>query len=186
MSTSRPPHWANDSGTLFKNPWPSGDEVSWSELYDGKLPVSWHNRQTPSEDITVVKPDWGRSALHAANAKSIKDYFIATWLGHAGALVEVPHPTPGSSTYRQAAGHDSIYLVFDPIFSVRAGPSPWIGPARYREAPCSVQDLPGCDAVFISHNHFDHLDLTTVTSILKAFAGTKWFVPLGNKKWMCV
>jgi L-ascorbate metabolism protein UlaG (beta-lactamase superfamily) len=44
--------------------------------------------------------------------------------------------------------------------------------------------MPGCDAVFISHNHFDHLDLPSVTAILKAYPETLWFVPLGNKKWM--
>lgn len=146
--------------------------------------MQWHDRQTPTEDITVVKPDWGKSALHAADANGLKEYFIATWLGHAGALVEMPNPVSSSSSYRQAAAHDSVYLLFDPIFSTRAGPNQWIGPARYRETPCTAQDLPGCDAVFISHNHFDHLDLPSVTSIAKAFPDTRWFVPLGNKKWM--
>lgn len=184
MSSSTPPrpaHWANDAGTLFQNPWPSGKEVAWSELIDGKLPVSFHNRPV-SEDITVVKPDWGKSALHGEPGKSVNDYMIATWLGHSGALVEIPSAASGSS--RKAGALNSVYLVFDPIFSQRAGPSPWIGPARFRKTPCSVSELPGCDAVFISHNHFDHLDLPTVTSIIKSFPQTLWFVPLGNKKWM--
>jgi len=37
--------------------------------------------------------------------------------------------------------------------------------------------------VFISHNHYDHLDLVSVQDVLKTFPHTKWFVPLGNKKW---
>lgn len=181
MAASRPPHWANSSGTLFKNPWPSADEVSWSELYDGKLPVSWHDRQNTSEDIAIVKPDWGTAALRTEHNNNSNEYVIATWLGHAGALVEIPSLRTKS---RQAAARDSIYLVFDPIFSNRAGPTPWIGPARFRPTPCEASDLPGCHAVFISHNHFDHLDLPTVNAITKAFPSTLWFVPLGNKKWM--
>jgi L-ascorbate metabolism protein UlaG (beta-lactamase superfamily) len=51
------------------------------------------------------------------------------------------------------------------------------------KAPCKVSDLPGCDAVFISHNHYDHLDLATVTDIRKEFPQAIWFVPMGNKSW---
>ncbi|KIW08036.1 uncharacterized protein PV09_00980 [Verruconis gallopava] len=186
MAASAPSHWANSSGTLFKNPWPSAEEVSWSELYDGKLPVSWHDRKAGNEDISVVKPDWGDAALQAISPSERDSgrYLIGTWLGHAGALAEIPSLSSGTHESRQAAAKDSVYLVFDPIFSYRAGPTPWTGPARLRQSPCGAEDLPGCDAVFISHNHFDHLDLPSVTALLKAYPGTLWFVPLGLKKWM--
>jgi L-ascorbate metabolism protein UlaG (beta-lactamase superfamily) len=185
MSASRPPHWANSTGTLFKNPWPSAEEVSWSELYNGNLPVSWHDRKLSPEDITVAAPDWGEAGLKAKypDAGSPQDYLIATWLGHAGALVEIPSLALGTTSARRAATEHSVYLCFDPIFSYRAGPTPYTGPARYRKTPCQANDLPGCDAVFISHNHFDHLDLPSVSAILKAYPKTLWFVPLGNKQW---
>ena len=40
------------------------------------------------------------------------------------------------------------------------------------------------DAVVISHNHYDHLDVTTLKHIAKQPSGTvHFFAPLGNKSW---
>ena len=52
-----------------------------------------------------------------------------------------------------------------------------------KASPCQVGDLPGCDAVFISHNHYDHLDLGTIEAVLQRFPRCRYFVPLGNKSW---
>lgn len=92
-----------------------------------------------------------------------------TWLGHSTVLVQF----------------DGITFLTDPIFSDRASPSQVIGPKRFREIPCTVNDLPSTlDAVVISHNHYDHLDLNTVTLLNSRF-GTdlRWFVPLGLAEW---
>lgn len=37
----------------------------------------------------------------------------------------------------------------------------------------------------ISHNHYDHLDLLTIKAIFKKFPKARYFVPLGNKSWIC-
>ena len=53
-------------------------------------------------------------------------------------------------------------ILTDPIWSERASPLAWIGPRRRRKPGVSWEDLPGIDAVLISHNHYDHLDLPTL------------------------
>ena len=88
-----------------------------------------------------------------------------TWIGHATVLVQM----------------DGVTFITDPIFSDRSSPVSFFGPERYRKPACSVQELPSdLDAVIISHSHYDHLDLDSVTSLNERFGGNlHWFVPLG-------
>jgi N-acyl-phosphatidylethanolamine-hydrolysing phospholipase D len=179
ISIKRPAHHANNTASAFKNPWPSGDAPTWNELFQLSFPFSWYpslHHHHHDHDVTVVRPDWGKSSLESKGLKK-SDSIIGTWLGHAGTFTEFP------SLSEENNNKSSVYCLFDPIFSTRAGPTAYTGPGRLKESPCKIEDLPGCDAVFISHNHYDHLDLVSVTDVYKKFPLTKWFVPLGNKKW---
>ncbi|RYZ80063.1 MAG: hydrolase, partial [Moraxellaceae bacterium] len=81
-------------------------------------------------------------------------------------------------------GHSSIllkvygeYWLLDPVFSERASPFSFLGPKRFHQAPITIDDLPDIDKVLISHNHYDHLDKS---SVKKLAAKTRQFlVPLG-------
>jgi L-ascorbate metabolism protein UlaG (beta-lactamase superfamily) len=53
-------------------------------------------------------------------------------------------------------------ILTDPIWSQRASPLSWVGPKRRRQPGVRLDDLPRIDAVLISHNHYDHLDLPTL------------------------
>ena len=92
----------------------------------------------------------------------------ATWLGHACYYVEFP---------------GGMRVLFDPVFEDRCSPFSWLGPKRYTEIPCEIEELPFVDAVAISHNHYDHLSLPTVKRIHQKYPGCHFFAPLGNKKW---
>jgi len=84
----------------------------------------------------------------------------AFWIGHASVYVEI----------------DGIRLLIDPVFSDYASPFA-IGPERFHPPPIELQDLPKIDAVVISHDHYDHLDMKTIIHLSKQ--GTDFFVPLG-------
>ena len=85
----------------------------------------------------------------------------ATWIGHATTLVEI----------------DGRRILFDPIFSERCSPSTLVGPRRFHPPPIALPDLPTIDAVIISHDHFDHLDMDSVKAL--AARGARLVVPLG-------
>ena len=76
---------------------------------------------------------------------------------------------------------DELYLT-DPVFSNRASPFTWFGPKRFHESPIKSVDLPNIKAVFISHNHYDHLDSECIKTI-KDKVGM-FYVPLGVSKYL--
>ncbi|KAI0061252.1 Metallo-hydrolase/oxidoreductase [Artomyces pyxidatus] len=122
--------------------------------------------------ITVVKPDWGVSADEPVDPK-----LKATWLGHASFLLEFPRTSPHEDD-------EPPRVLFDPVFSERAGPSPWAGVRRRLPPPCTIEELPVFQFVVYSHNHYDHLDLPTVQSIhARCKENVHFIVPLGNKSW---
>jgi len=89
-----------------------------------------------------------------------------TWVGHATLLVQLGHRT----------------FLTDPIWSDRASPVSFIGPKRHVPPGIALADLPPIDFVVISHNHYDHLDLPTLSALAARDARTRFFVPLGNAK----
>jgi N-acyl-phosphatidylethanolamine-hydrolysing phospholipase D len=186
---ARPSHHANDTATAFKNPWESATAPTWSELLTKRtIPLEWYKDALHSHEkarkLEVVEPDWGKSNRQKRGLEN-KRCIVGTWLGHAGAIAQLPLQGSTRSKDSKIEGEveDSLWLLFDPIFSYRAGPTQYTGPARFNKSPCSVADLPACDAVFVSHNHYDHLDASSVQSLIRRFPETKFFVPLGNKSW---
>ncbi len=89
-----------------------------------------------------------------------------TWIGHATLLVQV----------------DGLSILTDPQWSDRAGPTSWLGPRRLGPPGLAFEALPRIDAVVISHDHYDHLDLPTVKR-LAATHDPLFVVPLGLKAW---
>ncbi|GGI99285.1 MBL fold metallo-hydrolase [Neoroseomonas lacus] len=81
-----------------------------------------------------------------------------------------PVPPPAGHVAVTAIGHASFCIAFaggpvlltDPVWSRRASPFSFIGPHRHRPPGQPPDALPRPDAVLVSHNHYDHLDLATL------------------------
>lgn len=117
--------------------------------------ITGNEVRVPPAPVPVLTVD--KAALQATPPAS---GLRAFWIGHASTYVEV----------------DGLRLLLDPVFAKRVSPLP-VGPARFHAPPIALADLPHIDAVLISHDHYDHLDMDTVHHL--AQRGSRFFVPLG-------
>ncbi|MFD9811904.1 MBL fold metallo-hydrolase [Streptomyces sp. NPDC059080] len=84
-----------------------------------------------------------------------------TWMGHSSVLAEI----------------DGHRVLFDPVWGERCSPFAWAGPKRLHPAPVELAALGPVDAVVISHDHYDHLDMATIQALTAT--GAAFVVPLG-------
>ena len=90
---SSPAHWVGSPPATFRNPWPSFAKEN--GFWDALQTRFGSNRNfvpvpaTRDELVKVRSPKWGRGQANwESNLK-------ATWLGHAGVLVELASPLEG-------------------------------------------------------------------------------------------
>lgn len=97
------------------------------------------------------------------NIKQFEYKESLVWLGHSTILLRI----------------NGVTLIVDPMLSQRASPLSWVGPKRFEGSMISYDELPMIDLVVITHNHYDHLDKTTLQSIHKNVK--RFFIPKGNR-----
>ena len=85
-----------------------------------------------------------------------------TFIGHSSFLLQT----------------EGVNLLIDPVWSERAGPA-GLGPRRVTPPPLALDELPELDAVLVSHNHYDHMDLATLRQLAKS-RPSRVLTPLGN------
>src|SRR3984957_3841109 len=85
------------------------------------------------------------------------------YVGHASFLV-------------QSGG---LNILLDPVWSTRASPFRHVGPKRVNDPGIAFADLPPIDIVLVSHAHYDHLDVATLSRLAAAHR-PRIITPLGN------
>jgi N-acyl-phosphatidylethanolamine-hydrolysing phospholipase D len=114
-----------------------------AELLQAKFPLGCYKEHLGTKDVSVVVPDWGASDLKKSGLTRERS-IVGTTLAHAGVITEFP--LEGTGNWE---GGKSFWVVYDPIFSLRAGPTQYTGPKRLRPPPCQVTDLPGIGTRFL-------------------------------------
>ncbi|KAI9510614.1 N-acyl-phosphatidylethanolamine-hydrolyzing phospholipase D [Russula earlei] len=179
VDNTRPSHHLNDSKTLFGNPWLSFRFQSLFQWASAVCVIQFFLSRSPRipKNIKSLVPKqtvtWG---AHLGNESSAK----ATWLGHACYFVELPTP-PGAAR--------GVRIIFDPVFSNRCSPSKWLGPARFTDAPCEVEDIPAVDAivlsVFRSSDACASTDIPTLRALIaNPSSSARIFVALNNAAYL--
>jgi len=88
--------------------------------------------------------------------------FSVSWFGHSTVLLHT----------------NEFSIITDPVFSTGGAGPLSLGPSPFPyEDEYTVDDLPDIDYVFISHDHYDHLDKETVREL----SDSMFYVPLGVK-----
>ena len=116
----------------------------------------WNRAPTPwvvGQKLYPVKPQ----------ARVEGDALAVTMVGHATMLIQT----------------QGVNILTDPIWSLRASPFENYGPKRVRAPGIRFEDLPPIDLILISHNHYDHMDLPTLTKLWRR-DHPLILTPLGN------
>ena len=116
-------------------------------------------------DGTAAKwPEWAPSPYADRPPARVEGAGLRiSYVGHASFLV-------------QTAG---LNILLDPVWSKRASPFRFIGPKRVNDPGIAFADLPPIDVVLVSHGHYDHLDLATLSRLAAAHR-PRVITPLGN------
>ena len=128
----------------------------------------------PTSSWDLMLAYWGNDAVREPDAPLPVDRGLAarlrtapeeglrvSWIGHSTLLIEI----------------EGRRFLTDPVFSQRASPFRWLGPKRFAPPAIAIDELPEVDAVLISHDHYDHLDMDSIVAL--AAQGVDFIVPLG-------
>lgn len=108
-------------------------------------------------------PEWMDDPPKAPPPRIEGNRLHVTFINHATVLIQT----------------GGVNLLTDPIWSERTGPIPLVGPRRHRPPGLHLKDLPRIDAVLLTHDYYDHLDIPTLR-ILAADHRPAMLAGLGN------
>ncbi|RZK77026.1 MAG: MBL fold metallo-hydrolase, partial [Pedobacter sp.] len=121
------------------------DDVTYINLFATLLRKN--PNKVPKGLIPSVKPDF-------SSVEGIK----VIWFGHSSYFINI----------------DGVRILVDPVFSERTSPFAFLGTKNFKGTDfIKPEDFPPLDIVLITHDHYDHMDYS---SILKLKSKTKRFI----------
>jgi L-ascorbate metabolism protein UlaG (beta-lactamase superfamily) len=160
-------------GFLLSGPKYAGDA---SDHFNGKRFINPGNAEAKGlKDVfkwlfTRKRTKWGAFSNETYGEKPIariESRNRITFINHSTFLIQLK----------------GLNILTDPIWSERASPFGWSGPKRMRPPGVKLDDLPHIDAILLSHNHYDHLDISTLKKFSKQY-NPKIYTSLGVGKFL--
>ena len=149
---NKPYHHLTD-GT-FRNPEGSPERsrnINWS--------YKIFNKEKKKLDMTFPKEHVIDKEIVLSSLNKYKEGDYIAWIGHATYLIKLGNTT----------------IITDPVFSKNAGPLIF-GPKRYTEPALNLAEIPKTDLFLLTHNHYDHQDMSTIRRY--PYKNSKVLVPL--------
>ena len=153
ISMENKPYHHLPDGT-FRNP--EGSPIRSEKV---KFSYSQFIKEKKKIDMTVPKDHTVDKQKVLADLEKFKNDDYIAWIGHATFLIKL-----GDTT-----------IITDPVFSKNAGPLIF-GPDRFTEPALNLDEIPKVDVFLLTHNHYDHQDMSTIRKF--PFKDAKVMTPL--------
>ena len=139
LAMEKKPYHHLPDGT-FRNP--EGSPVRSDKV---KFSYRQFTQEKKKIDMTVPKEHVVNKDKVKADLEKYKNDDYIAWIGHATFLIKL-----GDTT-----------IITDPVFSKNAGPLIF-GPDRFTEPALKLDEIPKTDVFLLTHNHYDHQDMSTI------------------------
>ena len=153
ITMEKKPYHHLPDGT-FRNP-----EGSPVRSKDVKFSYIQFSKEKKKIDLTVPKDHIVDKETVLSDLEKLKNEDYIAWIGHATFLIKLGNTT----------------IITDPVFSKNAGPLIF-GPDRFTEPALNLDEIPKTDLFLLTHNHYDHLDKSTIRRF--PFKDAKVLLPL--------
>jgi len=153
IAMEKKPYHHLPDGT-FRNP--EGSPVRSNKV---KFSYSQFIKEKKKIDLTVPEEHVVKKEKVLADLKKFKEDDYIAWIGHATFLIKLGETT----------------IITDPVFSKNAGPLIF-GPDRFTKPALNLNEIPKTDIFLLTHNHYDHQDMTTIRKF--PFKDAKVLLPL--------
>ncbi len=117
------------------------------------------NQEKKKLDMTVPRDHVIDKDKVISDLENLKNDDYIGWIGHATFLIKLGNTT----------------IITDPVFSKNAGPLIF-GPKRFVKTAINLNEIPKTDLFLLTHNHYDHQDMTTIRRF--PFKDAKVLLPL--------